>query len=55
MMHAALTPSLTMDRKPTLLQCQRKEIMHRMENGKAAWEIARKHNIYNSTLSSAEL
>jgi IS30 family transposase len=40
-----------MGRKPKLTPHQKKEILRRKENGEAVREIARSHNVHNSTIS----
>ena len=40
-----------MGRKPKLTPHQKKEALHRRENGEAVREIARTYNVHNSTIS----
>ena len=47
----AKTPGVKMGRRPKLTPRQKQEILHRKENGEAVREIARSHNIHNSTIS----
>jgi len=47
----AVARGVKLGRKPKLTPHQRKEILHRKENGEAVREIAHSYNVHNSTIS----